>query len=365
MSEPPQRESWFRAPGRVNLIGGHTDYNEGLALPVAIDLACTVRAKPRPDGVVRLTSHDVDGVIEVAADGSTLPDEVEQGWRRYAAAVVGTLAERGRPPVGIEAVVSSTIPFGAGLSASAAFEVALALALCDAAEFELPRLELALALQAADQIASGVPSGIMDQLTSLAGKHNHALLIDFQSLEITPIRLPPGLAVLILHSGTSRALVDSAYAERRESCEALAALLGLSSLREATPDLVADEPRGRHVVSENARVLEAARALEAGDIETLGALLNQSHRSLRDDFEVSTPELDALVEALRDAGAVGARLTGAGFGGCVVGVADRSVAERVVETAAGRYWVSSGRQPRAYVFRGVDGAERIAARAGP
>jgi galactokinase len=356
-------EQWYRAPGRVNLIGDHTDYNEGLVLPVAIDLACTVRARPRADGLVRVTSQDAEGVVDLAADGSTMPEDVGPTWGRYAAGVVGTLAERGRPAVGLEAVVTSTIPLGAGLSSSAALEVALALALCDAADFELPQLELALACQAAEQVATGVPCGIMDQLTSLAGKHNHALLIDCQSLEITPIRLPPGLAVLILHSGTSRQLMESAYAERREACESLAALLGLTSLREATPEQVADEPRGRHVVSENARVLEAAGALEAGDVETLGALLNESHHSLRDDFEVSTPELDALVDALRDAGALGARLTGAGFGGCVVGVADRSVAERIVETAAGRYWASSGHMPRAYVFRGVDGAERIPAQA--
>ena len=359
----PERETWFRAPGRVNLIGDHTDYNEGFVLPVAIDLACTVRARRRDDGIVRVTSQDADGVIELAADGSTLPEEVGVDWGKYAAGVVGTLAERGRPPVGIDAVASSTIPLGAGLSSSAALEVALALALCDAADFELTQLELALACQAAEQVATGVPCGIMDQLTSLAGKHNHALLIDCQSLEITPIRLPPTLAVLILHSGTSRSLMESAYAERRDSCESLAALLGLSSLGEANAEPVADEPRGRPVVSVNARVLAAARALEDGDLATLGELLNESHESLRDDFEVSTPELDALVVALREAGASGARLTGAGFGGCVVGVADRSVAERIVETAAGRYWAGSGHMPRAYVFRGVDGAEQIPAQA--
>ena len=297
----------------MNLIGDHTDYKEGFVLPVAIDLSCT-RTTP---------------------------------------------SARGRPPVGIDAVVSSTIPLGAGLSSSAALEVALALALalCDAAEFELSQLELARACQEAEQVATGVPCGIMEQLTSLAGMRNHALLIDCRSLEIQPIRLPPRLGVLILHSGMSRSLVDSAYAERRQACEAVAALLGLDSLRDATPEQVADEPRGRHVVSENARGLEAARALEAGDVAALGPLLNASHESLRDDFEVSTPELDTLVDALRHAGAVGARLTGAGFGACVVGLADRDVADRVIETAAGRYGAESGHQPRAFVFRAVEGAD--------
>jgi galactokinase len=355
----PDRERWFRAPGRVNLIGDHTDYNEGFVLPVAIDLGCVIRAKPNDDGVVRLRSEALDGNVVLAADGSTQPTDVEDVWGRYAAGVVGTLAERGRPAAGIDAVVSSTIPIGAGLSSSAALEVALGLALCDAGGFELPPLELAIACQEAEQIATGVPCGIMDQLASLAGRHNHALLIDCRSLEVTPIPLPPRLAVLIVHSGMSRALVDSAYAERREACESVAALLGLSSLRDATLEQVADEPRARHVVTENARVLEAARALEDGDVAALGPLLNESHASLRDDFEVSTPELDALVEALRDAGAIGARLTGAGFGGCVVGLAARDEADRILETAAGRYWAQTGRQPRAFVFRAVDGAGRI------
>jgi galactokinase len=356
-----ERERWFSAPGRVNLIGDHTDYNEGFVLPVAIDLCCTVRAKPRADGLVRVRSLDAESEIELAADGSTRPEDVAVPWGRYVAGVVGMLAERGRPAVGIDAVVSSTIPLGAGLSSSAALEVALALALCDAAAFELPPLELARACQEAEQVATGVPCGIMDQLTSLAGRRNHALLIDCRSLEVQPIRLPPRLGVLILYTGISRSLINSAYAERREACEAIAALLGLESLRDATPELVADEPRARHVVSENARVLEAARSLEVGDIAALGPLLDASHQSLRDDFEVSTPELDALVDALRGAGAVGARLTGAGFGGCVVGLADRDVADRIVETAAGRYWVQSGHQPRAYVFRAGDGAGRIPA----
>ena len=346
----------FRAPGRVNLIGDHTDYNEGFVLPMAIGLACTVRATPRSDEVVRVRSREVGGAVELAADGSTPPESIGDVWGRYAAGVVGTLAERGRPAVGIDAVVTSTVPLGAGLSSSAALEVGLALALCDAADFELPQVELALACQEAEQVATGVPCGIMDQLTSLAGRHDHALLIDCRSLAITPIRLPAVLAVLIVHSGVSRGLVDSAYAERRRSCEAVAAALGLASLRDATPEQVADDARARHVVSENGRVLEAARSLGDGDIAPLGPLLDESHRSLRDDFEVSTPELDTLVQTLRDAGALGARLTGAGFGGCVVALADRDDAQRIVATAAGRYEERTGYEARTFVFDAEEGA---------
>ena len=354
-----ERERWFRAPGRVNLIGDHTDYNEGFVLPVAIDLSCVVRAKPNADRVVRLRSEALDGDVVLAADGSTRPEEVSEGWGRYAAGVVGTLAERGRAAVGMDAVVTSTIPLGAGLSSSAALEVALGLALCDVARFELSPLELAVACQEAEQVATGVPCGIMDQLASVAGRHNHALLIDCRSLEVQPIRLPPRLAVLIVHSGMSRTLVGSEYADRREACESVAALLGLEALRDATPEQVRDEPLARHVVSENARVLDAARALEEGDVDALGPLLSASHRSLRDDFQVSTPELDALSDALVQAGALGARLTGAGFGGCVVGLASRDEADEIVEAAAGRYWAQTGHQPRAFVFRAVDGAGRI------
>jgi galactokinase len=356
-------ERWFRAPGRVNLIGDHTDYNEGFVLPVAIDLACIIRATRNDDGVVRLRSLDVEGEVELAADGSTDARTVDHAWGRYAAGVVRSLAKRGRPAAGLDGTISSTIPLGAGLSSSAALEVALGLALCDAAEFELSQLDLALACREAEEEATGVPCGIMDQAASLCGKHNSALLIDCRSLEIQPIRLPPRLAVLILHSGMSRTLVGSEYAARRDECAAIAARLGLSSLRDATAEQVADEPRARHVVSENARVLEAAQALEAGDVAALGPLLSASHRSLRDDFEVSTPELDALVQALQGAGAIGARLTGAGFGGCVVGLASRDDADVIVETAAGRYWAETGHQPQAFVFRAVDGAGRIAAQA--
>jgi galactokinase len=352
-------ERTYRAPGRVNLIGDHTDYNEGFVLPLAVDLDCVVRAQPREDGRVVLRSGDRGGEVDVAADGSTDPTTVEPPWGRYAAGVVTTLAERGREAAGIEATITSTIPLGAGLSSSAALEVAVGLALCDAAGFELPTLELARACQEAEMVATGVPCGIMDQLTSLAGSRERALLIDCRSFEIEPIPLPPRLAVLVIHTGMPRQLVDSAYGERRRACEEAAARLGVPALRDATPEQVADEPRARHVVSENARVLAAAEALASSDLATLGQLLAESHASLRDDFEVSTPELDVLVEKLIEAGALGARLTGAGFGGCVVGLASRDEAAEVVETAAGRYWAETGHKPHAFVCRAVNGAGRL------
>jgi galactokinase len=199
----------------------------------------------------------------------------------------------------------------------------------------------------------------MDQLSSVAGRAGCALLIDCRSLEVEPIPLPEGLAIVVVHSGLPRALEHSAYAERRASCEAAAARLGVAALRDATPEQVAGEPRARHVVSENARVLEAADALRHGDVDRLGSLMSASHASLRDDFEVSTPELDALVVALERAGAVGSRLTGAGFGGCVVALAPGGDAHGLAARAAADYRGQTGLTPTPYVCRAAAGAGRL------
>jgi galactokinase len=353
--------SWFRAPGRVNLMGDHTDYNEGFVLPAAIDRDCLIGARARDDGRVRARSLDVeaDGAVEVAADGSDEPRLVEPAWGRYAAGVVRALAELGRKPVGMDAVLSSTVPQGSGLSSSAALEVACAVALTGLAGFGLPSRQLAAACRKAELISTGVPVGIMDQLVSLEGTADAALLIDCRSLVIRRMRLPAEVAILAIHSGLPRALADSAYAERRAACEAAAARLGLRSLRDATPDQVADDPFARHVVSENRRVHETAEAIEGCDLARLGPLFAASHASLRDDYRVSTPELDALVEALVDAGALGARLTGAGFGGCVVALVRREEADRVAGKATERYRSETGLEPRAFLCRAVEGAGTV------
>ena len=332
----------FRAPGRVNLIGEHTDYNEGFVLPLAIDLECVVTATPRDDDRIEIDWLDGD-----------------RGSDRYVAAVAEALAERGRAPVGIDAQLSSTVPIGSGLSSSAALEVALALALCDAAGLALTDTELARACQEAELRATGVPCGVMDQLVSIAGRRDCAILIDCRTLETTPVALPAALAIIVVHSGMPRTLAGSAYAERRAACEAAARRLGLSALRDATLNQVADDPRARHVVSENERVLRAVEALRANDFATLGGLLLESHRSLRDDFEVSTPELDELVDCLMQNGALGARLTGAGFGGCVVAVADATAAPELTERACEAYARTTGLTPMPHLCGAGDGAGPI------
>jgi galactokinase len=292
-----------RAPGRVNLIGEHTDYNEGLVLPMAIDRECLVAYRPRPDGQVHARS--LDG-----------PDPT--GLARAAAQVLDGL---GRPPIGIDAVLASDVPIGAGLASSAAVVVGLSLALCEAAEWTLPAVELADACRRAETLATGVPCGLMDPLASLAGGPGMALLIDCRSLAVEPVPVGPGVEVVVADSGQRRRLADSAYAERRQACARAARELGLGSLRDAAPDQVAGDPVARHVVSENRRVGEMAAALRAREWERAGALLDAGHASLRDDFGVSTPQLDRLAGELRAAGAYGARMTGAGFGGCVVALA--------------------------------------------
>jgi galactokinase len=298
------------APGRVNLIGDHTDYAGGYVLPMAVDAGTTVTIE-RGGPVVRLTSDVEDAPAEVPLDVEH-PDRAAPAWARYIAGVVTVL----RPALGGTGTVTTTLPVGAGLSSSAALEVAVALAL----GFIGPPVDLALACQRAEQLASGVPCGIMDQLASAAGVAGHALLIDCGSLSVEPVAVPPDVDVVVVPSGETRALADSAYARRRAELEA------------------GHPGRVRHVRTENERVLAFASALRRGDVAGAGRLMTESHASLRDDFEVSTAALDALVDRLTSVGGVhGARLTGAGFGGCVVALTDPGVLEDgwVVRPSAG------------------------------
>lgn len=348
---------WFRAPGRVNLMGDHTDYNEGFVLPIAIDRDCIIAARSTEDGRVRIRSLDFDSEpVEIAADGSDDPSSVAPAWGRFVAGVVRAISVRGRDPVGIHGVISSTVPIGSGLSSSATLEVVCALALLDAADHALAATDLALACREAEEEATGVPCGVMDQLVSIAGLEGHALLIDCRSLEMNPVPIPEDLSVFAIHSGLQRALAATEYAERRAACERAAAALGLGALRDAILEDVVDEPLARHVVSENLRTIVVARALRNAEADTLSHMFAASHTSLRDDYQVSTPELDGLVEALVKEGAVGARLTGAGFGGCVVAILDSRDAREVARRAAARYRKATGLVPTIYPCRAVEGA---------
>jgi galactokinase len=316
----------FCAPGRVNLIGEHTDYSGGLVLPVAIHLGIGLTVEPA--GRIALVSEGRS--VELAADGTGSA----RGWGRYVAGVARELAALGRPPVGVEGVVEADLPRGAGLGSSGALEVIVALALCAAADFELEPLELALACQRAEQRAVGVPSGILDQAGSLLGREGHALLLDCGTLEHRWVALPAELAILVVDSGERHTHEESGYADRRSELES------------------GDPRRVRHVATENERVRATVQALEGRDLHALGALFSASHASLRDDYEVSTPTIDRLVEAALEAGALGARLTGGGFGGSVVALAERERAEAVLEGTLER----AGAQ--GWIVRSADGATR-------
>ena len=362
LSDPPaDADVLVRAPGRANLIGEYTDVNEGFVLPVALELA-TVMAGRAGGQLLRLRSLDLpdEGTVEVDLTTGAGPSS---GWGRYATAVVEVLREQGRAVRGFDGVLASDVPIGAGLSSSAALEVAVALAVLDE---PVDPLALAQLCQRAENVGVGVQSGLMDQLASTASKAGTALLLDCRALTTAHVPLPEGLGVLVVDSAVSRDLASSAYNERRAQCEQAAADLGVGSLRDATLEGLEERwssmddvvrRRARHVVTENARVHALADVLRAGDRGPLGGLLAASHESLRADFEVSTPELDQLVAAaVATPGVVGSRMTGAGFGGCTVSLVEVEGAEQVRDEVCRRYAEASGRQPRAWVSTAADGA---------
>ena len=310
------------APGRVNLIGGHNDYSGGLVLPMAVDLGTTIVGHRGHDRVV-LVSQDEPDPAEVPLDVSD-PAGVTPAWARYVAGVVAELA----PTTGFIGQVATTIPIGTGLSSSAALEVAVALALVG--DDRVDRRALALACQRAEHRASGVPCGIMDQFASLLGIEGHAILIDCTTLEVAPVELPGDVDVVVVDSGERRSLSTVGYADRRAEVMRAADLLGhlpdasLSAVEELEDGVL--RKRARHVVTENQRVRDFVTAIGKGDVVVAGALMTESHHSLRDNQEVTTPALDSLVERLVATRAVhGARLTGGGWGGCVVALTDPGV----------------------------------------
>ena len=311
------------APGRVNLIGEHTDYNEGLALPFAISEGVTVRAEAIDGDRMEAVAVDLDkrDAFELAR-----PPEA-QGWRAFVRGAVAELQDAGIPVRAARVEISGDVPRGGGLSSSAALEVALTLALIGLADVSEPdRVELAKLCARIENDWVGAQTGLLDQLASLLGEDDHALRIDFRSLEITQVPLELGdFKLVTLHSGDRHSNAASGYNQRRRECALASAELGVSSLRDATLEAVAALPspldrRAKHIITENQRVDAAVAALEHGDMEELGRLLDASHASLRDWYEVSTPAVERAVEKLRSAGALGARIIGGGFGGHVLGL---------------------------------------------
>ncbi|MCS6802157.1 MAG: galactokinase [Chloroflexota bacterium] len=358
----------YRAPGRVNLIGDHTDYQDGVVLPIAIDRDIWCAATRRGDRLLQFVSLDLGESARVPLDD--LRPEALPHWARYPAGVAWALQHEGHALSGADLLFQSTLPIGAGLSSSAALELASALALEFGSGFTVAPKNNALLCRRAENEFVGVPCGIMDQYVGALGVAGHALLIDCRHLTHRPVPIPADAAIVVLESGVRHHLAASAYHQRRAETEQAVTLLRqrhpeVRALRDVTqPMLTAAaaalppviQKRARHVVSENARVFAAADALEAGDLIRFGELMNQSHQSLRDDFEVSTPEIDLLVEAARAAGALGARITGGGFGGAAVALVRGVPIDQFCAHVTSAYRHATGRAATVFVVRPAAGA---------
>ena len=356
------------APGRVNLIGEHTDYNDGFVLPAAIGLQSIVAVRRRSDGIVRLIAADFgDAVSEFDLAAPIAPDTA-QPWSNYIRGVAATMQSDGVEFRGLDMLVAGDIPQGSGLSSSASLSVASAMAFGGLfAPGRFDPTAIALIAQRAECDFVGMRCGNMDQLASAHGLAGHALLIDCRSLDVRPVALPHGLAMLIVHSGIRRGLVDGAYNERRAQCERVAGHFGVAALRDVTPSAL-DAARGdldptawrraRHVVTENERTLAAAKAMEAGDLILLGELMALSHASMREDFEITTPAIDRLVAELQRVigGRGGARMTGGGFGGAVVALVEADAVAAVTAHVQATYHTPEGQRPAIMVERASAGA---------
>lgn len=354
-----------RAPGRVNLIGEHTDYNEGYVLPMALEHSLWIALRRRQDDEVYLHSLDFGQAVHF----SLTHLEKEGGWGEYVKGVAWALLSEGEKLRGWEGVLRSEVPVGAGLSSSAALEIALARAFAWAADLPWDGVRMALLAQKAENQWVGVQCGIMDQMASALSQANHALFLDCRTLERRHIPVPSQALIVVMDTTTRRGLLTSAYNERRAQCEEAARRLGVRALRDLSPadfaraltQVTLDEVilrRARHVISENARVLEALQALQRADLQRLGELFNASHLSLRDDFQVTNAALNHLVEsAWEHPACYGARMTGAGFGGCALALVASEAVPDFVEKVGQTYHRRSGLSARFYPSRPAQGVE--------
>jgi galactokinase len=361
------------APGRVNLIGEHVDYCGGFVLPLAIDRQTLIAAAagPKPS-VARIRSTALGREVEIPLDRPQGPPVAagNDGWSNMIRGVIAGFRGRGVSIPAFDAIVDTTVPLGGGLSSSAALEVATATLLAAITARKIPPLDLAILCQKAEHDYAGVPCGVMDQCASTLCTADHLLLLDCRSLHAEQVPfVDPELVLLVTNSNVSHALDDGEYAKRRADCEAAARMLDLPLLREATPEMVdmARErlgprlhARARHVVGEIDRTLRVAEAIAAGRLDDLGPLMAASHASLRDDFEVSCPELDLLVDlAVSERGVIGSRMTGGGFGGCTVTLLEAARAARVMDTIGREYLARTGRQCTMFTTRPAQGARLL------
>ena len=357
----------WAAPGRVNLIGEHTDYNEGYVMPFALAQRVLIAAAPRNDSTWSVTSLNNDSTkIFSAAD----LNPGMAGWQAYVAGVVWAIQDAGHRVGGADLVLTSDVPEGAGLSSSAALECAVLTALADLNDLDIVGIERAKLARRSENVFVGAPTGLMDQAASTLCTAGHALFFDCRTDAAEQVLFDTtsaGLEILVLDTKTPHALVDSEYAARRASCEQAARLLGIPALRDVTdldaaldqlPDPVLKR-RVRHVVTENARVLEAADVLRAGRIADLAPLLDASHESMRDDFEITVPQVDLAVETARSSGSLGARMTGGGFGGCIIALVELGDSERIGEAIVESFGAAGYGPPVYFTAVPSTGAQRL------
>ena len=362
----------YRAPGRVNLIGEHTDYNEGFVMPAALDMYTYVAAARRSDRQLRVFSVNFGESFETSLD--EIHPGRTGGWSDYVRGVAGTLESRGHRLPGADLVILGEVPLGSGLSSSAAIEVSTAVALLGVANIELDRTEIAEICQEAEHRYAEMRCGIMDQFISCHGKEGHALMLDCRSLEFRLVPLPSNVQLVICNSMVKHQHATSGYNTRRAQCEEGVRILKtvlpeIHSLRDVSEEQLENEShllsdvvyrRCRHVITENARVQKAADALEADNIRELGRLMRESHESLRDDYEVSCPELDVLVDAAAGLpGVYGARMTGGGFGGCTINLVDAEQAKRFEGIFRDAYEAKTGIHPQILLSKASEGAGAV------
>lgn len=363
------RPAILRAPGRVNLIGEHTDYNDGFVMPVAIGFYTWVAANRRPDRVLHARSEEFDETVDLSLDALSGPPR--KHWSDFVRGVAAVLKERGTPLEGANLIIEGQVPMGAGLSSSASLEVAIGLALLSVSNAAVPQLDLVKACQRAEHEYVGTLCGIMDQFIAVFGSAGHALMLDCRSLEYESLAIPSDIRLVICNSMVKHDLASSEYNRRRAECEAAVKIFQQSMPQvRALRDVSAEDlekhrneltevifRRCRHVISENQRVLDAAAALRSSDLQRFGELMYGSHRSLRDDYEVSSQELDLLVEvASSSEGVYGSRMTGGGFGGCTISLVRAAAVESFRERITRSYTAETGLVPDVYVCSAAQGA---------
>lgn len=363
--------TFVQAPGRVNLIGEHTDYNDGFVMPCAINYCAVVACAKREDDIIRLISVDYDNATDEFKVGQTIEPTEDKLWANYMRGVVHFLKQRGYEFGGADIAVSGNVPLGSGLSSSAALEVVTGQALKTLYDLDVSQTDLALIAQQAEHHFAGSLCGIMDQLISACGEQGSALFIDCRSLEKQAVSIPDNTVIMIVNSNIKHSLVDGEYNSRRRQCETAAAKIGVKALRDA--DMVALNSaisdtnsevyrRARHVITENARTQAMVEVLQNGDLSRAGELMAQSHASMRDDFEITTPEIDFLAETLQTAigDKGGARMTGGGFGGCVVALLPAELVDTARTAVENSYQAQTGIKESIYICTAQAGAGVLA-----